>query len=127
MTDSRTTDSRTTHDIVCYRCGGALAELSLPLTRQDECPHCRVYLHVCKMCRHYDPGVPRQCREDDADDVIEKDRLNFCDYFDPHDAAFDPALKSASDAAEQQLAALFGDAEQPDTNDEASDAEKLFK
>ncbi len=115
------------HDIKCYRCGGALSELSLPLSRQDECPHCGVYLHVCKMCRHYDPAVPRQCREDGAEDVTEKDRVNFCDFFVPSEHAFDPASKSAADTAEQQLAALFGDGDSPDAPAPASDAEKLFK
>ncbi len=115
------------HKIACYRCGGSLSELSLPFSRQDECPHCGVYLHVCKMCRNYDPAVPRQCREDGAEDVTEKDRVNFCDFYTPDERAFDPARKSAADAAEQQLAALFGDGEPLETPAATSEAEKLFK
>ena len=99
------------HNIACYRCGELLSSLSLPLSRQDECPNCRAHLHVCKMCVSFDPGVPKQCREDDADDVFEKERLNFCDYFKPSDAAFDPARKAEADAAQQALADLFGDDE----------------
>lgn len=101
------------HNIVCYRCGESLRSLSLPLSRQDECPGCRASLHVCRMCKFFDPAVPRQCREDDADDVFEKERLNFCDYFKAGDSAFDPALKAGADQAQQALAALFGD----DTDD----------
>ncbi len=118
-------------DIVCYRCGGSLSALSLPLSRRDECPHCENYLHVCRMCRHYDPHVPRQCREDDADDVKEKEQLNFCDYFEPADNAFDASGKRAADHAARELQALFGDgdaggAETP-ADDALSDAEKLFR
>lgn len=95
------------HNISCFRCGESLAELSLPFSRRDECPNCRNYLHVCKQCRLFDSTVPRQCREDDADDVVEKERLNYCDYFSPSDAAFDPDAKVESDAAQQALEDLF--------------------
>jgi hypothetical protein len=97
------------HNICCYRCGASLASLSLPLSRQDECPGCGVYLHVCKMCRHFDPKVPRQCREDGAEDVTDKDRLNFCDWFAPSDSAFDAKRKEEEDQAKSALDALFDD------------------
>jgi predicted RNA-binding Zn-ribbon protein involved in translation (DUF1610 family) len=97
------------HNICCYRCGASLASLSLPLSRQDECPDCGVYLHVCKMCRHFDPRVPRQCREDGAEDVTDKDRLNFCDWFVPSDSAFDARRKDEEDQAKSALDALFDD------------------
>ena len=97
------------HSIACYRCGESLAALSLPLSRQDQCPACSADLHVCRMCVHFDRRVPRQCREDGAEDVTEKERTNFCDWFKPSDAAFDPARKAEADAAQDALAALFGD------------------
>ena len=119
------------HTIVCYRCGGSLGALSLPLSRRDECPHCENYLHVCRMCRHYDLHVPRQCREDDADDVKEKEQLNFCDYFVPAENAFDAAGKRAADRAASELDALFGNGDSGDADlpadDALSDAEKLFR
>ena len=98
-----------THTIKCYRCGESLAALSLPFSRQDECPGCSNYLHVCKMCRHFDARVPRQCREDGAEDVKEKDRLNFCDWYVPSDSAFDGGRKDEEDKARSALDALFGD------------------
>ena len=97
------------HSIACYRCGESLAALSLPLSRQDQCPACSADLHVCKMCVHFDRHVPRQCREDGAEDVTEKERTNFCDWFKPSETAFDPARKDEADAAQDALAALFGD------------------
>ena len=117
------------HNIACFRCGASLAALSLPLSRQDACPDCSAHLHVCRMCSHYDTTVPGQCREDDAEEVFEKEKLNFCEWFVPSDSAFDPAAKAEADRARETLDALFGDGESPgDASDGAvSEAEKLFK
>ena len=97
------------HNLCCYRCGESLSALSLPLSRRDQCPACSADLHVCKMCVHFDRNVPRQCREDGAEDVTEKERPNFCDWFKPSDRAYDPARQEAAAAAEEALDALFGD------------------
>ena len=96
-------------NLACYRCGASLSALSLPLSRRDQCPDCSADLHVCKMCVSFDNAVPRMCREDGAEDVTDKERPNFCDWFKPSDAAFDPARKTDADAAQEALAALFGD------------------
>lgn len=98
-----------THTISCYRCGASLQALSLPLSRQDECPDCGNYLHVCRMCVNFDPHVPRQCREDGAEDVKEKERPNFCDWFKPSESAFDAKRKDDEDQARAALDALFDD------------------
>jgi len=95
-------------NFLCYRCGESLAALSLPFSRQDECPKCQNYLHVCKMCVYFDPRVPRQCREDGAEDVRDKDRLNFCDWFKPSNTAFDKSRKNEEDAARAAAEDLFG-------------------
>lgn len=60
------------------------------------------------MCQHFDANVTRQCREDGAEDVKEKDRPNFCDWFVPSDKAFNPDRKADEDAAKAALDALFG-------------------
>lgn len=96
------------HKVVCHQCGESLAALSLPLSRRDQCPGCSTDLHVCKMCVHFDRHVPRQCREDGAEDVKEKERPNFCDWFIPSENAFDADRKSEADAAMNALDALFG-------------------
>jgi len=121
----------------CYRCGADLARLTLPLSRRDQCPSCRVDLHVCLMCVHYDPHVVEQCTEDDALDVREKARANFCDYFTPNENAYVPGRMSEEQKAQAQLDALFGSKEtasragddQTASADDVtlSDAEALFK
>jgi len=97
------------HNIRCFRCGASLEALSLPFSRQDECPECRNYLHVCKMCVYYDARVPRQCREDGAEEVTDKERPNFCDWYRPSESAFDAGRKQQEDQARAALDALFDD------------------
>jgi len=96
-----------THNIACFRCGASLGGLSLPFTRRDQCPACTADLHVCRMCVHFDPAAPAQCREDDAEDVKEKELANFCEWYSPSETAFDPQRKSAADQALEALEALF--------------------
>jgi hypothetical protein len=118
-----------TAELRCFRCGATLEALSLPLSRRDACPSCSMHLHVCRMCRFFDPAVPKQCREDDAEEVTEKERANFCDWFLPDPDSFDPVRASRSAAAEAKLAALFGEAAEPagDDDDLLNKAEDLFR
>ena len=118
------------NELSCYRCGASLAGLSLPLPRMDECPDCSVQIHVCRMCVFFDPNVTKQCREDDADEVKEKERANFCDYFKPGSDAFTGQELAAQEKAKGQLAGLFGDGEAGGDEGPAPDsgaAEDLFK
>ena len=59
------------------------------------------------MCVFFDAAMPRQCREDGAEEVNEKDRLNFCDWFKPSEAAFNPDRKREEDQAHAELDDLF--------------------
>jgi len=61
------------------------------------------------MCTSFDVRVPRQCREDDAEDVTEKARLNFCDWFVASESAFDGKSKADEDQAISAAEALFDD------------------
>jgi hypothetical protein len=116
-------------ELACYRCGVSLAELTLPIARADECPACSVSLHVCRMCEYFAPEVPKQCTEDDAEEVFEKQRANFCEWYKPSASAFDPAEAAAETRAHGELASLFGEEEfvQPDDGELLGDAEDLFK
>lgn len=49
--------------------------------RSEECPHCNADMHVCYNCVHYDRSAYNECREPQAERVVDKDRRNFCDYF----------------------------------------------
>lgn len=81
------------------------------------------------MCRFFASEVARQCTEDDAEEVLDKERLNFCEWYKPSATAFDPQRGAAGSRAKDELAALFGesDAVEPSDNAAMRDAEDLFK
>lgn len=116
--------------LVCWRCGASLAALTLPLRRLEECPECTAELHVCRLCQFYDTTVAKHCQEPIADEVKDKTRANFCDYFTPRPGAFAPQA-AATGEARARLEALFsgGDAggETGSADDEArARLEELF-
>jgi hypothetical protein len=96
------------HELVCWKCGAALAALTLPLRRLDECPACRAELHTCRMCVDSDTRVAKHCREPTAEEVRAKDRANFCDHFSPRRGAFTPPDQAGLDRARAELDKLFG-------------------
>lgn len=115
--------------ISCYRCGASLEKLSLPLSRRDECPACTVHVHVCRMCIYFDPSATKQCLEDDAEEVLDKIKVNFCEWFKPSAAAFDPVRADKEARARADLASLFSaePATKPAADPASQRAEDLFK
>jgi hypothetical protein len=117
--------------LVCWKCGTSLADVTLPLRRLEECRTCGAELHVCKLCEWYSVTVAKQCREPIAEEVKDKERANFCDYFKPRPGAYSKVDVSASDQARSDLDALFGgatNAAQPSAADRAkAELDKLFK
>lgn len=91
----------------CWKCGAPLADLSLPFGRADYCRACRAEVHVCRMCRFYDTTKAKQCAEPVADPVHDKERANFCGYFEAVAGRFQPP-GNASDETRNALEALFG-------------------
>ena len=75
--------------------------------RKDVCPFCSAELRCCLNCRHYNPAVYNQCRETQADRVLDKDRSTFCDYFAFRDSLSDDTTKEGKGAARDKLEALF--------------------
>lgn len=92
----------------CWKCGHALDEMPVPLRRRDECPACAADLHVCRMCEFYDTSVAKSCREPVAEEVTDKERANFCDYFRGQPGVQAAGGVSEADAAKAQLEAMFG-------------------
>lgn len=60
------------------------------------------------MCRFYDPSRAESCAEERADPPRDKQRANFCEYFEPRAHAFQPADTSAAERAKAELDRLFG-------------------
>ena len=96
--------------LVCWKCGASLADLSLPLRRREECRACGAELHVCRLCEFHDTAVAKSCREPVAEEVKDKTRSNFCDYFSPRPHAYS-ATGDAAATARSELESLFGGSE----------------
>jgi len=81
------------------------------------------------MCIYFDPLVPRQCTEDGAEEVSDKEKVNFCDWFKPATGAFDEIGAGKAAKAKTELDALFdtGLDEVGSTDTGARAAEDLFK
>ena len=65
----------------CFYCG---ADLNLPLGnigRSATCSQCSSDVRACYNCLHYDASSYNECKEPNAERVLEKNRANFCDYF----------------------------------------------
>lgn len=95
-----------TEALLCWKCGSSLADLSLPFRRTEECRACRAEIHVCRMCRFYDTRKAKSCAEPVADEVGDKERANFCGYFEPAEDRFKPKA-AVTDMGKDALEALF--------------------
>lgn len=94
--------------LVCWKCGASLAGLLLPLGRREACPSCHAELHVCRLCRHFDPRRAGQCRELAAEPVSDKTRANFCGWFVPRPDAYQGGGAAMAQGSRAALDALFG-------------------
>ena len=77
------------------------------------CSRCAAFLHCCRNCERYAPGLANDCREPQAERVADKEQGNFCDWFGPAPTPR-PAVTSES-GARAALDALF--AKKPDRED----------
>jgi len=86
-------------DIPCPACGKPIS-VAEPVGRRETCPRCNTDLHACVHCNHYEPGAYNDCREPQADRVVDKNASNFCDYFSVRTSggkgAADPKTKAKS-------------------------------
>ena len=88
----------------CFSCGEGVT-VSGRVGRTESCSHCGADLHCCRNCEFYDPVAYNECRETQAERVVEKERSNFCDFF---QLAVKPYLmKKQEPDAKKKLEELF--------------------
>lgn len=88
----------------CAFCGTNI-EIEGRVGRADECPNCGRDLHACLQCRLYDRSYHNQCRETEAGCVTDKERSNFCEFFEfGRDAESE---KAKAEASKKSLDELF--------------------
>lgn len=89
----------------CFHCARDLTTRERVGFR-DRCPACDRPVHACLNCDFYDPAYNNQCRETQADRVVDKDRANFCEYFAQRRSGVAKTAARAGDAR-ANLDALF--------------------
>jgi hypothetical protein len=104
--------------IACFKCAKTWV-FAPPLGRGDECPACRWDAHVCLNCLHYEKNAHHECREPQAEYVQNKERSNFCDYFEAISTRSQLGLDIASH--KDKLEQLFSNAGQK--LDDSSDSQ----
>ncbi len=126
--------------LLCWRCGGDLSNVVRsnerhPIERLAQCKACHADLHVCKMCRYFNPRVSEKCDHEIAEPARDFEIANFCQYYKPNPHAFSGGTPR-QDEAVNRLKALFGEeqasqpaAEQPVSQEELArqKLEALFK
>jgi hypothetical protein len=68
-------------------------------------PFLRSDLHCCLNCSFYDIGTYNDCREPQAERVLDKSRSNFCDFFKFKKTA--KATGAADSGTKDKLESLF--------------------
>ena len=79
----------------------------MPLSRISECLACRAELHVCRLCGFFDARKAECCSEQRADPPKDKQRANFCEYFQPRADAWQAPDHIVADQAKDELQKLF--------------------
>lgn len=73
---------KNTNEINCYACHKKLdIEPTAKIVKNEECDYCYASLHCCRMCEYYKPSAYNECRESNAERILEKEKANFCEYF----------------------------------------------
>ncbi|MES9887060.1 MAG: hypothetical protein ABW140_09635 [Candidatus Sedimenticola sp. 6PFRAG1] len=65
----------------CWNCGIELGPHDYG--RETNCLKCGKPSRVCRNCRWYAPGQTNECKEPVAERVMEKEKPNYCDFFEP--------------------------------------------
>jgi hypothetical protein len=90
----------------CHACSKGL-EIKTPVGRRESCPFCGSDLHCCLNCVFYAMGNYNDCREPQAERVIEKNRGNFCDFFVFRDAETGSKEKGSEGSVKIKIESLF--------------------
>ncbi len=95
----------------CWKCGTEIEPVAgtLKIMKADACPSCDSELHVCRNCRFYDPYAHNECKEPQVEWVRDKEKANYCDYFEPTAIAKFAERRGSSASAKSAFNKLFKD------------------
>ena len=69
------------HKVSCWSCGNSW-EFSPPLGRSESCLKCRRDAKSCLNCKFHDRNANGECTESQVELVKDKEKSNFCEWFD---------------------------------------------
>lgn len=75
--------------------------------RKDTCPFCGRDLHACVQCQFYDKNAYNECRETQAERVVDKEKGNFCGYFELAGGGTSGKTESEAEKARKKLEDIF--------------------
>lgn len=94
----------------CHTCRAEWTSKDKPGFR-DSCGKCPADIHVCLNCRFYDVHKPLQCMEHIDDPVIDKEKANYCEFFQFADRPLpdktSPGKPTEADRAREKWKKLF--------------------
>ena len=97
--------------LLCWSCGKPTGIVG-KVMRADSCVECLADLRCCRGCRHFDPTRRFQCRENIEHAVVNKEKSNFCDFFQMRDVSKVPGGLSShapKEDAKKKFDDLFED------------------
>ncbi len=102
----------TNEGLLCWSCGKPTG-IKGKVFRADTCVDCMAALRSCRGCKHFEPTRRFQCIESIEKSIPEKDKANFCDYFQMRDVIKVPGGISANteskDSRKKNFDDLFND------------------
>ncbi|UCC45653.1 MAG: hypothetical protein JSU65_06965 [Candidatus Zixiibacteriota bacterium] len=98
--------------LLCWSCGRPTG-VTGKVFRADECTNCLAALRCCRGCRFFDPTRRFQCKENIEKNLPDKEKPNFCDFFQMRDVVKTPGGISmhtdTKDTRKKQFDDLFDD------------------
>ena len=92
--------------IKCSNCGN-IEDYNDNVGFRDECSKCKSSLHICKNCAFYDRSSYNECKETQADRVLDKEKANYCDYFKASSNIQNPSNEQSKEDIYNKLNSLF--------------------
>ena len=91
----------------CWQCGTAVTDQPLPLSTYAACSDCRAQFHCCRQCKNFNPRLRADCDEPRAESHTEREKANFCDWFQLRHEFVEPSEKVSSVYHQAELHKIF--------------------
>jgi hypothetical protein len=107
----------------CWKCGTDLNDLPkgrLPF--RAICDKCFSWLHCCRNCTNYKPGMPNDCLVPGTEFVADREGANFCEEF-----QFLGVFVSKTSGVDVAAKKLFGDTPKLTENNPDHNPKKKFE